>query len=147
MQTTKLSLEQGIKLHPNVAYSPEKILPSVITKETYHVIDMKRVRKYLPQMLHKTSEINKYLPNIFNLKHDFKGVTEREAYDYRLSIFKRKDSANYNTHLIRVNMKLFELQKQHEVITKQEEELAEVLADFKEATNIFFEKTKYERRN
>lgn len=133
-----ITLEQALEKHPNVVpsnkpYVASKVLPSVISKETYRIIDQKRLGKSLNRLMDESKEITSILPNIFTTKDGVASLTERGAYDWRIRKFRKKDPATYYALLAKLSLKIKE-------IKAKELELAEVLADIKEATNLSFER-------
>ena len=125
-----LALQQALAKHPNVDYKYSTVLPPLIAPETFKTINQQKVNKNLEKILTgNLAEIERILPSLFNLK----GVMEREAYDYRLTKFKRKN-------MIRYNQMLFKIDLNRNRVIEAEKELIEAFSEFKEAVNLSYTK-------
>jgi superfamily I DNA and/or RNA helicase len=138
--TLPLTLEQGLAKHPNVDYRAKQIIEPLIAKETYRIIPTEKVHSYLDKLLDNRFKITRYFPNIFTLRSSVGAILEREGYDYRIGMFKKREPEAYNTLLAKINKKLSEIEQHRSLERDKEIELTELLANFKEATNISFDK-------
>jgi hypothetical protein len=137
--TMPLTLEQGIKAHPNVDYRPKPAITPMIAPETFRMISVEKVYQYLDKLLDKRNRITKFFPNIFTVRTSVSAIMEREAYDHRISMFKKREPQNYNTLLAKIDKQLGELEQHRSIERQKAVALTESLAEFKEATNLSFE--------
>jgi len=106
-----------------------KLISQPQTKPT--TIDPHKLDKYLPRLLNgEANKLETWLPNLLATP----GLTEREKYDYRTTMYRKQNLNNYNTNIASLLRKL----------EKMKEAKAEVIAEltrFKNDVDNHHEKT------
>lgn len=105
-------------------------------KPAVYTINPHKLEKYLPRLLNgEAHKLETWLPNLLANGSGLGGSMERETYDYRITMYRKKEGLQYNTRVAVVIRKLEEMRRVRD-------ELLVALADFKVGADVCHEKYK-----
>ena len=129
-----VSLEDAIKLHPNVVYVPMPLYPSIPVDE-YRSIDMRKLKSNIEKVAKNDKVLYNSLPNLFTYHATLNnwGMYQRERFEYRLEQMKRKDRLVFDTYFNRVATLMGAYRAKQVELDGIVGEVAVMLGEFKEA--------------
>ena len=129
-----ISLEEAIKLHPNVVYVPMPLYPT-IPPEEYRSIDLQKLHNCIDKVSKNDKVLYNSLPNLFTYHATLNnwGMYQRERFEYRVRQMKFKDRYVYDTYFNKVANLMSIYRAKKEELNGIVSEVALALGEFKEA--------------